>query len=290
MYAASEKTIFNTYMKNQIYWWLSLALFVKSMRTPWTLSDLDADTAYAGIGYSVKKEANGKTNIVVGCSHIYNSKGQGLRYKLSKIDNPILDRKNNPYLSYEEAYKLGINVQELFVKSMDRLPQRVVVHKRTPFKEEEIKGITDALSHAGIKNIDLITITMEDSIKCIDQYLNNGYPVNASFPVMRGICFPVSQYECLLWTHGTIDSVRQDRNYFPGGRGIPSPLRIAKYHGNGSMQTIVKEILGFTKMNWNSFNFYTKFPATIDTSSTLAQVGQLLGHYDGRTYDYRYFI
>lgn len=285
-----EKTISNTYMKNQIYWWLSLALFVKSMRTPWALSDLDADTAYAGIGYSVKKEANGKTNIVVGCSHIYNSKGQGLRYKLSKIDNPILDRKNNPYLSYEEAYKLGINVQELFVKSMDRMPQRVVVHKRTPFKEEEIKGITDALSHAGIKNIDLITIRMEDSIKCIDQYLDHGCPANTSYPVMRGICFPVSQYECLLWTHGTIDSIRQDRKYFPGGRGIPSPLRITKYHGNGSMQAIAKEILGFTKMNWNSFNFYTKFPATIDTSSTLAQVGHLLGHYDGRIYDYRYFI
>lgn len=285
-----EMTISNTYMKNQIYWWLSLALFVKSMRTPWALSDLDADTAYAGIGYSVKKEANGKTNIVVGCSHIYNSKGQGLRYKLSKIDNPILDRKNNPYLSYEEAYKLGLNVQELFVKSMDRMPQRVVVHKRTPFKKEEIKGITDALSHAGIKNIDLITITMEDSIKCIDQYLDHGCPVNASCPVMRGICFPVSQYACLLWTHGTIDSIRQDRKYFPGGRGIPSPLRITKYHGNGSMQAIAKEILGFTKMNWNSFNFYTKFPATIDTSSTLAQVGHLLGHYDGRIYDYRYFI
>ena len=77
-----EKTISNVRMKNQIYWWLSLALFVKSMRTPWALSDLDTDTAYAGIGYSVKKEVNGKTNIVVGCSHIYNSKGQGLRYNL----------------------------------------------------------------------------------------------------------------------------------------------------------------------------------------------------------------
>lgn len=50
-----EKTISNINMKNQIYWWLSLALFVKSMRTPWALSDLDPDTAYAGIGYSVKK-------------------------------------------------------------------------------------------------------------------------------------------------------------------------------------------------------------------------------------------
>ena len=43
-------------------------------------------------------------------------------------------------------------------------------------------------------------------------------------------------------------------------------------------------------MNWNSFNFYTKFPATIDTSNTLAQVGNLLGYYEGKTYDYRYFI
>ena len=285
-----EKTISNTYMKNQIYWWLSLAFFVKSMRTPWALSDLNTDTAYAGIGYSVRHDAKGKPNIVVGCSHIYNSKGQGLRYKLSKVDNPILDRKNNPYLSYEEAYKLGVSIQELFVKSMDRMPKRVVIHKRTPFKDEEVKGITDALSHSGIKDVDLITITMEDKVKCIDQYIQHGCPANASFPVMRGICFAVSKYECLLWTHGTIDSVKPNRNYYPGGRGIPSPLRIIKYHGNGSMQTIVKEILGFTKMNWNSFNFYTKFPATIDTSNTLAQVGNLLGHYDGRTYDYRYFI
>ena len=285
-----EKTINNINMKNQIYWWLSLALFVKSMRTPWALSELDTNTAYAGIGYSVKKRKDGKTNIVVGCSHIYNSKGQGLRYKLSPIDNPIFDRKNNPYLSYEEAYKLGINIQELFVKSMDRMPQRVVIHKRTPFNEEEIKGITDALSHAGIKDIDLVTITQEVSIKCIDQYLQQGHPFNARYPVLRGICFAVSRYEFLLWTHGTIDSVKPGKIYFPGGRGIPSPLRITKYHGSGSMQTIAKEILGFTKMNWNSFNFYTKFPATIDTSNTLAQVGNLLGHYDGKTYDYRYFI
>lgn len=285
-----EKTITNLKMRNQIYWWLSLALFVKSMRTPWALGDLSTDTAYAGIGYSVKKDSNGKVNIVIGCSHIYNSKGQGLRYKLSQIENPIMDKKNNPYLTYEEAYKLGISIVELFVKSMDKMPHRVVIHKRTPFKETEIKGITDALSHTGIKDVDLVTITMEESIRCIDQTIRQTVPYNSSYPISRGVCFAVSQYSCLLWTHGTIASVVPNRNYFPGGRGIPSPLKITKYYGKGSMQTLAREILGFTKMNWNSFNFYTKFPATIDTSNTLAQVGNLLGHYNGRTYDYRYFI
>ena len=285
-----EKTITNLRMRNQIYWWLSLALFVKSMRTPWALGDLNTDTAYAGIGYSVKKDRSGKVNIVVGCSHIYNSKGQGLRYKLSQIENPIMDKKNNPYLTYEEAYKLGISIVELFVKSMDKMPHRVVIHKRTPFKETEIKGITDSLSHTGIKDVDLVTITMEESIRCIDQTIRQTIPYNSSYPISRGVCFAVSQYSCLLWTHGTIASVIPNRYYFPGGRGIPSPLKITKYYGKGSMQTLAREILGFTKMNWNSFNFYTKFPATIDTSNTLAQVGNLLGHYNGRTYDYRYFI
>ena len=32
---------------------------------------------------------------------------------------------------------------------MDRLPRRVVIHKRTPFKKEEIEGITHALTQAG---------------------------------------------------------------------------------------------------------------------------------------------
>lgn len=36
----------------EICWWLSLALFVKAMRIPWALANLDSDTAYAGIGYS----------------------------------------------------------------------------------------------------------------------------------------------------------------------------------------------------------------------------------------------
>lgn len=267
-----------------------MAFFVKAMRVPWTLANLDQNTAFAGIGYSLSKKQSGKFNIVIGCSHIYNSEGQGLRYKLSKIDNPILDRKNNPYLTYNEAYKLGVNIQNLFIQSMDKLPKRVVIHKRTPFLEDEIKGITEALAQANITNVDLITITIEKNIRCLDQFFYNGQAKNSNFPLHRGTCMKLSDTECLLWTHGVVDSIKAGRNYYSGGKGIPSPLRISKFYGAGSMKTICNEILGFTKMNWNSFNFYTKLPATIDTSNTLAQVGNMLDNYNGITYDYRYFI
>ena len=47
----------------KISWWLSLALFVKALRTPWTLADLDQNTAYAGIGYSIKSNIQVKLKL-----------------------------------------------------------------------------------------------------------------------------------------------------------------------------------------------------------------------------------
>lgn len=75
-------------LKCQIYWWLSLSFYVKSLRTPWILNNQEKNTAYAGIGYSVSKITD-KSEIVIGCSHIYDSNGQGLKYKLSKIDSKL---------------------------------------------------------------------------------------------------------------------------------------------------------------------------------------------------------
>ena len=173
---------------------------------------------------------------------------------------------------------------------MDKLPRRVVIHKRTPFKKEEIEGITHALTQAGIKNIDLITINYEYNVKFIAQKVYYDNISDDSYPVSRGTCIKLSSRSALLWTHGVVPSIRDNRRYYPGGRCIPSPLKITKYYGKGDLATIASEIIGFTKMNWNSFNLYTKLPATIDTSNTLAQVGNLLHQYNGATYDYRYFI
>ena len=75
----------------QIAWAISLAIYVKSGRVPWVLSNLRKDTAFAGIGYSLNHNKDGN-QVLVGCSHIYSSDGQGLRYKLTKINVCVLRR------------------------------------------------------------------------------------------------------------------------------------------------------------------------------------------------------
>lgn len=200
------------------------------------------------------------------------------------------DFKTLTFDDFEEAYKFGMDILALFQDAMEKLPQRVVVHKRTPFKNDEIEGITNALKQAGISEIDLITITQEYDLKFIAEKIMYGQFLEDGYPVDRGTCIKLSSRNALLWTHGVVPSIQSNRRYYQGGRCIPAPLKITKYYGHGDLETIAKEILGFTKMNWNSFNLYTKLPATIDTSNTLAQVGNLLRQYNGVTYDYRFFI
>jgi hypothetical protein len=277
-------------LKCQIFWWLSLSFYVKSLRTPWVLSDMDKTTAFAGIGYSVNHSEE-KNKIILGCSHIYNAQGQGLKYKLSKVDDYTLDYQSNPFLSYNDAFQFGVSIRELFMSSINELPKRVVVHKRTRFTYDEIKGIRDSLMLAGIEKIDLIEISFEDDIRYFStKIFNNNLQVD-KFPLSRGVCLVTSKYSALLWTHGIVPSVRNPNyKYFLGGRNIPIPLKITKHFGESNISTIATEILGLTKMNWNSFDLYTKLPATIQSSNEIARIGNLLSRFEGKTYDYRFFI
>ena len=281
-----EKTLISR-LTCQIAWWLSLAFYVKALRTPWVLKNLNKDTAFAGLGYSLNHNAD-KQKIVLGCSHIYTAEGQGLKYKLSKINDFKLDRRNNPFLSEHEAYNLGINIRELFYKSVGELPKRVVLHKRTKFTQEEINGLTQSLKYSGIENVDLIEITYEDNARFVA--IKDNFTLD-NFPVARGCCFPVTDDTAYLFTHGIAPSIRNPNfRYIKGGTSIPVPLKITKHYGNGNIDEIATEILGLSKIDWNSFDLYSKLPCTLESSGEIAKIGWLLSHYEGRTYDYRNFM
>ena len=54
------------------------------------------------------------------------------KYKLSSISNDKIQWRNKkPHLSYDDAYEFGRSILNLFYESMNELPKRVVIHKRT---------------------------------------------------------------------------------------------------------------------------------------------------------------
>ncbi|GGX22931.1 SIR2 family protein [Aquimarina muelleri] len=288
-----EKTIKDVKQSCQINWWLSLSYFVKSLRTPWILSNTDKKTAFAGIGYSIDSKKEDKGHIILGCSHIYSSSGEGLKYKLSKISNDKIQwRHKKPHLGYDDAYEFGKNVINLFYESMNEIPKRVVIHKRTFFTDDEKQGILDSLyDNIKIELVDLVEINLEDDIKYVSSKIKNGKTEIDGYSVSRGTCIQLNASEALLWAHGVVPSVKNPKlNFYPGGRYIPKPLKIIKHYGTGSLEQIANEILGLTKMNWNSLNMYSQLPATISSSNDIARIGKLIENKEKIEYDYRYFI
>jgi hypothetical protein len=167
-----------------VWWWLSLALYVKSMRTPWVLDGLDADTAYVGLGFSIDRNAGKGAQVVLGCSHIYSSRGEGLQYRLSKVENPIM-RGRNPFMSRDDARRTGETIRQLFFDARMKLPRRVVLHKRTPFLRDEREGLLDGLG--GVSAIDMLEIQEEHALRYVASMQRpDGTIDEDNYPVRRG--------------------------------------------------------------------------------------------------------
>lgn len=271
-------------------WWLSLALFTKSMRTPWMLESSGEKVAYVGIGYSID-EASKDNHIVLGCSHVFDSTGQGLRFRLSQLQKPIwrenpFTRQKNPFMSRDDAYLLGDRTRQLFYEAHQSLPNRVMICKRTPFLKTEVEGLLSALS--GIPHVDLLTI-QEDRMWRFCAYDTVKNEVHG-FPVKRGTGLILDGADMLLWLHGNVMNLKSNRSYFQGKSRIPTPVRVTRYAGDTPVETIASELLALTKMDWNTFALYKQMPVTVTTPNSIARIGRLLHRLSADSYDYRLFM
>ena len=283
-----EQNTLSNRQQCRVWWWLSLALYVKGMRTPWVLDGLDDDTAYVGLGFSVNRDAKKGTHIVLGCSHIYSSHGEGLQYRLSKIENPVI-RQKNPFMSMDDARRTGETIRQLFFDARMRLPRRVVLHKRTPFLKDEREGLLDGLGK--VEAIDMLEVQEDHALRYVaSRTQQNGSIDEDNFPVRRGTVMKQDDFAALLWVHGATAAVDPNRKYFQGKRRIPAPLALRRHAGVTPLDQLSSEILGLSKMNWNSFDLYSKLPATLQSSVEIARIGSLLQRFGATSYDYRLFI
>lgn len=272
----------------RVWWWLSLALYVKGMRTPWVLDGLDEDTAYVGLGFSIDRSAEKGAHVVLGCSHIYSSRGEGLQYRLSKVENPII-RGRNPFMSRDDARRTGDTIRQLFFDARMKLPRRVVLHKQTPFLTEEREGLLDGLP--GIAAIDMLEIQQDHALRYVASMTRRDGTIDEdNYPVRRGTAVKLDDFTALLWVHGATAAVNPSLKYFQGKRRIPAPVTLRRHAGATPLDQLGGEILGLSKMNWNTFDLYTKLPATLQSSGEIARIGSLLQRFGASSYDYRLFI
>ena len=279
-------------------WRLAIALYVKAGGTPWRLAQLPsvpATSAYIGLAYALRGSP-GKGAFVTCCSQVFDADGGGMQFVAYDARDPYDDTdefRRNPYLSRGDMRAVLARSLDLYRRrNGGSTPDRVVLHKTTEFKDEELAGTSDALT--AVKEVECVQVTTDTNWRGV-WIRSSTTPGKKSepdgYPVHRGTMIPLSGTEALVWVAGNAPSVAQlDGNYYQGGKSIPAPLLMTRHMGTGPLEVIATELLALTKMDWNNDALYDPVPVTIRYSQRLAKTIANVPALPRQVYPYRMFM
>lgn len=285
-----ESSALTYFCRCSVMWRLSVAFYCKAGGIPWRLADYDEDAAYVGLSYAIKQTSQGNHSFVTCCSQVFDADGVGLEFLAYDASVERIER-DNPFLSRAEMRRVMARSLTLYQKRHGgKPPRRLVVHKTTEFKPDEVEGCFDALG--SVSDVELIQV--QDGVSWRGVALRHGgekQPAQPEgYPVIRGSHVVVGGRDALLWTQGNAKHAVGGRDYFKEGKGIPAPLMLVRHAGSSPWIDECRAILGLSKMNWNNDGLYDRLPVTLGFAKELADVVKRIPQLDARPYQVRFFM
>ncbi|MFE0150153.1 hypothetical protein ACFWY5_23590 [Nonomuraea sp. NPDC059007] len=121
----------------------------------------------------------------------------------------------------------------------------------------ELDGFRAAIE-SRVRRYDLMALQPQSAVRLI---------TTSKYPPLRGTRFGVGDLD-YLYTTGYISALREFH-----GMHVPSPLQVADHVGQDtSRDTLLREVLALTKLNWNSAALGGLLPITIKFSRLVGEV------------------
>jgi len=246
-------------------WNFCTALYYKANQTvPWRLEQNPnrPSVCYVGIAFFKSRD---KKRVETSLAQVFDELGNGviLRGTPAQIDKN--DRR--PFLNESQACELLGRALDEYETALQNSPSRVVIHKTSNFREAEISGFGEALDAARVRARDFVTL---HETTC--RLFRDG-----SYPPLRGTHIELSEQRHLLFTRGSVPYY----GTYPG-QYVPQPLEVRIVQSDEAAETICREILALTKMNWNNTQFDGKYPITIQCSRN---VGRIMKYLDPKKHE-----
>lgn len=254
----------------------ALASYAKIGGKPWSLRDpIITNSIIIGLSFHLLPQTSSQEEqrTILGIGQIIDQYGFYLTMHTSSrnVSDDVLRafRKQfrSLYIPNELIQNLITGILQKFTSRPDlSLPERIIVHKTTPYHDEEILGLQAAMEEHEINEYAFIHI-QENSIHRVYRESDKD-AVRGMFLTFRDD-FP----EAILWTVGKVPSRFRKENewqyYDKSGTklGTSDPISLhlesASRMEKFDLRRAAMQILGLTKMRWNTTEISIRLPASI---------------------------
>lgn len=240
-----------------VAWNLATGLYYKTQpKPPWKLAEVRSRVCYLGLVY--KNLPNDPNGHACCAAQMFLNEGDGVVFR--GANGPWKTGDYEYHLKRDAAKNLMTMVLETYSDNHDGPPSELFIHGQTYFNDEEWQAFVDAApSTTNVVGVRIRTTSGETKL------FRDG-----DYPVLRGTALLLDDRNAYLWTNGYVPQLD---TYI--GPETPNPLNITVLRSKNEMpdiKTVLSDIMGLTKINYNSCNFNDGLPVTVRFAKMVGEV------------------
>ncbi len=239
----------------KVAWNFATTLYFKARGQPWQLADVRPGVCYVGLVFKEDPSPAQRGDACCAAQMFLNS-GSGVVFR-GALGPWYSEQTREFHLKRDAAADLANQVLEAYKKDHDGPPNELFIHGRQRFSEDEWAGFQSAVP----KETRLVGVRIRPS-----QDLRLFRP-SAPVPVLRGTAVAISKREGFLWTTGYVPRLRT----YPGFE-TPKPIHIEINRGDGDLDTVMRDILSLTKLNYNACDYSSGLPVTLKFANRVGEI------------------
>lgn len=236
-------------------WKLGTGAYYKGGGRPWQIAEVRPGVCYVGLVYK-RTDLTADVRHACCAAQMFLSNGEGVVFR--GAPGAWFHPETKQYHLDETAAK---GLVELVIAEYERQhdgpPKELFIHASSNFGDEEWAGFEKG---AG-------TETQVLGIQISDAYDDLKLFRMGNYPVIRGTALPLGESSAYLWTTGLVP--RLDTYMGPE---TPNPILVRVQRGECDLRVVLSDVLGLTKINFNSCLFNDRLPVTIKFAGEVGDV------------------
>lgn len=235
-------------------WRLCTGIYYKAGGKPWQLGNVRKGVCYVGLVY---KRTSLTTDDRFACcaAQMFLTNGDGIVFR-GAIGPWYQEERKQFHLSEAAARQLIEMVVREYTTQYGAPPDELFLHARSAFDDAEWKGFKYGTPSS--TKVVGVQIAQSGRFKLFRP---------GQYPVIRGTALKLDDHEAYLWSTGYVP--RLD-TYM--GSETPNPLWVRVVRGVCDIDTVLQDILGLTKLNFNSCVFNDRLPVTIKFADAIGDI------------------